>query len=220
MEINADFSQAVSVRPGDVDWIPSPLPGVDRRMLDRIGGEIARATSIVRYAKNSRFDRHVHDLGEEFVVLEGVFSDASGDFPAGSYVRNPPGSDHAPWSDEGCVIFVKLRQFAIDDLERVVVAADTSPHWVPKDDQVSVLPMHKFGDERVALLNFEPGSTFPAFGRKGGTEVFVLDGELEMDGEIYPQHSWIRLPDGWTVDLKSEKGCRLWAKSGHLAPAQ
>jgi len=119
MEINADFSKTVTVRPGDVDWVASPLPGVDRKMLDRIGDEVARATSIVRYAPKSSFSPHTHDMGEEFLVLDGVFSDAAGDFGPGSYVRNPPGSSHAPWSEDGCTIFVKLRQFDESDLETV-----------------------------------------------------------------------------------------------------
>lgn len=217
MEINADFSQAVDVRPGDIDWIASPLPGVDRRMLDRIGGEVARATSIVRYAAGSRFDRHVHDLGEEFIVLEGTFSDASGDFSEGCYVRNPPGSGHAPWSEGGCVIFVKLRQFDSDDLERVVVDTDASALWARKDDLVHVLPLHKFGSERVAMIEFRPGGVFKSFGRPGGTEILVLDGELELDGALYPKHSWIRFPEGKTVNLSSAGGCRIWVKSGHMA---
>ena len=129
MEINADFARSVTVRPGEVDWVPSPLPGVDRRMLDRIGGEVARATSIVRYAAGSSFAPHTHDLGEEFLVLDGVFSDASGDFGPGSYVRNPPGSSHAPWSEDGCTIFVKLRQFAEDDLETVQVDTAAGAGW-------------------------------------------------------------------------------------------
>jgi predicted glycosyltransferase len=90
MELNANFSERVAIHADGVAWTPSPMPGVDRRMLDRIGGEIARATSIVRYAPNSKFSPHVHTGGEEFVVLEGVFQDEHGDFPAGSYIRNPP----------------------------------------------------------------------------------------------------------------------------------
>ena len=55
MEINADFTKRAVVHGAQMDWIPSPMPGVDRRMLDRIGDEVARATSIVRYAPGSAF---------------------------------------------------------------------------------------------------------------------------------------------------------------------
>ena len=119
LNLNDDFSRRVVAPVSDAAWAPSPQPGVERRMLDRVGGEVARATSVVRYAPNSRFERHVHGGGEEILVLEGVFSDEAGDYPAGTYLRNPPGSAHAPFSREGCVLFVKLWQFAQGDLQTV-----------------------------------------------------------------------------------------------------
>ena len=69
MEINADFSQRVVVHAAQLPWVPSPMAGVERRMLDRIGDEVARATSIVRYAPGSQFSPHTHGGGEEFLVL-------------------------------------------------------------------------------------------------------------------------------------------------------
>ena len=111
MRIRSDFARREVVRPQDYEWVRSPAGGVDRMMLDRIGDEVARATTIVRFAPRSRFDAHTHGGGEEFLVLDGVFSDETGDFPAGSYVRNPIGSRHRPHTDAGCTIFVKLHQF-------------------------------------------------------------------------------------------------------------
>ena len=108
MQLHDDMTLRVTALPADAQWAPSPLAGVERRMLDRSGGEVARATSIVRYAPGARFDRHVHGGGEEILVLEGVFSDESGDHPAGTYLRNPPGSEHAPFSLEGCLLYVKI----------------------------------------------------------------------------------------------------------------
>jgi anti-sigma factor ChrR (cupin superfamily) len=110
MMINANFDERVVLHADDIAWRDSPMPGVSRRPLDRIGDEIARATTIVRYAPNSSFSAHTHDGGEEFIVLEGVFQDEHGDFPAGSYIRNPPTSRHTPGSRDVCVIFVKLWQ--------------------------------------------------------------------------------------------------------------
>lgn len=86
--------------------------------------EVARATSIVRYAPESRFAEHIHELGEEFLVLEGMFSDEHGDYGAGTYVRNPPGSSHSPYTVDGCTIFVKLRQFDPADLTLEGVFSD------------------------------------------------------------------------------------------------
>ena len=115
MNLNSDFNTRAAVHAARLDWTPSPIPGVDRRMLDRIGDEVARATSIVRYASNSHFSAHTHGGGEEFLVLDGVFQDEHGDYPAGTYVRNPPTSRHTPGSEPGCTLFVKLWQFDPDD---------------------------------------------------------------------------------------------------------
>ncbi len=92
MELNADFSRRAVVHAAQMDWVPSPIAGVDRRMLDRVGDEVARATSIVRYAPGSQFSRHTHGGGEEFLVLDGVFRDEHGEYPAGymSAILRPP----------------------------------------------------------------------------------------------------------------------------------
>src|ERR1700732_1548579 len=119
MHLNADFTRRAVVHAGTLDWVASPMAGVHRRMLDRIGDEIARATSIVRYAPGSHFSPHTHDGGEEFLVLEGEFSDEYGNFPGGSYIRNPPTSRHTPRSKPGCVLLVKLWQFDLDDRTQV-----------------------------------------------------------------------------------------------------
>jgi anti-sigma factor ChrR (cupin superfamily) len=89
MELNADFTKRAVVHGAMMPWQASPIPGVERRMLDRVGDEVARATTIVRYAPNSQFSPHTHGGGEEFLVLEGVFQDEHGDYPVGTYVRNP-----------------------------------------------------------------------------------------------------------------------------------
>jgi anti-sigma factor ChrR (cupin superfamily) len=136
--------------------INSPESGVDRLMLDRIGDEVARATSIVRYAPGSSFSEHVHAKGEEFLVLEGVFSDKSGNYPTGTYVRNPPGSSHAPHSVDGCRILVKLRQFDADDLTPVVIDSTDQELWLSADESIARLPLHEYGSEyENSVLNDE-----------------------------------------------------------------
>lgn len=80
-----------------------------RYTADRIGGEVARATSLVRYAPNAAFPEQVHGGGEELLVLEGSLHDAEGDYPQGTYARNPIGTAHAPWAgSSGCLLFVNL----------------------------------------------------------------------------------------------------------------
>lgn len=216
MELRADFSLRGFVSTSSEPWTASPMPGVERRMLDRVGGEVARATSIVRYAAGSRFSAHTHDGGEEFLVLDGVFSDASGDFGAGCYVRNPPGSSHAPWSAEGTVIFVKLRQFHPDDTTRVVIDS-AAAEWSPGETSgCRVLALHQFGSERVRLLRCDPGARFDPQTHAGGSEMFVLDGSIGDERGRYRRGDWLRCPPGTTQTLVSDDGCLVYLKTGHL----
>lgn len=219
MRINADFSMPALVIPRAEDWVKSPESGVDRLMLDRIGDEVARATSIVRYAAGSSFSKHVHARGEEFLVLDGVFSDESGDFPQGTYVRNPPGSSHAPGSKDGCRILVKLRQFDDDDLERVVVDTTSESGWQSVDDSVHVLPLHSFGSERVEMRRIDSGATMQLVSPAGGAEMLVVDGELEYEDELLCRECWLRLPEGQDAGLRAVSQATIWLKTGHLPAA-
>jgi len=218
MHLNADFTRRVVVHAARLDWVPSPMPGVHRRLLDRIGDEVARATSIVRYAPSSHFSPHVHDGGEEFLVLDGVFQDEHGDYPAGSYVRNPPTSRHTPGSSAGCTIFVKLWQF--DPADRTEVRTTTAGQaFAPAEDRpsVSVLPLFQDAVEQVCLEEWAPGAhiRIPA---PGGLELLVLDGSFDEQGERFTEQSWLRLPPGASfAGTAGPAGCRVWRKSGHLA---
>lgn len=217
-ELNSDFAERACVHGAALDWQPSPMTGVDRRMIERIGGEVARATSIVRYAPDSHFSPHVHTGGEEFIVLDGVFQDEHGDFPAGSYVRNPPGSRHTPGSDAGCVIFVKLWQMEITD--RTPVAVDTtSGTYAPETpgDHVHVLPLHDDGRETVRMEKWDAGAVV-SFMPDGGLELFVLDGSLAENSDTLERHSWLRVPAGTRVEaVAGTDGAHVWIKEGHLA---
>ena len=184
-------------------------------MLDRIGDEVARATSIVRYAADSTFARHEHAKGEEFLVLNGVFSDDHGDYPPGFYVRNPPGSGHSPYSLGGCRILVKLRQFDPQDLTRVVIDTHEAELW-RSGDRVDSLALHTFGNEQVRMLRIAAGKQYLIAGDSPGAEIFVVSGSISYDGEVLPAESWLRFPAGQTADLHITADCVLWVKSGHL----
>jgi anti-sigma factor ChrR (cupin superfamily) len=216
MQLNADFSQRALIRPADSPWVASPMPGVERRMLDRIGDEVARATSIVRYAAGSHFSEHHHPGGEEFLVLDGVFSDERGDYPAGTYVRNPIGSHHAPFSREGCTIFVKLMQFDAADDQPVVIDS-TQAQWRPGlVPGLQVLPLHQHGTEHVALVRWAPGTYFNAHRHWGGEEILVLEGTFQDEFGDYPAGTWLRSPHLSQHTPFSEAGCLIWVKTGHL----
>lgn len=218
MEINADFSQPASVKTDQIGWTPSPMEGVDRKMLDRIGDEVARATSIVRYAKGSAFSEHTHSGGEEFIVLDGVFQDEHGDYPAGTYVRNPVGTHHIPRSDPGCTIFVKLWQFDPDDQEQFSVdlnAVRLAPDPVRPEVLQKTLANRDY--ETVSIEEWRKNNSFD-LREPGGFEVLVLQGNLTLADETFGTHDWIRWPDDQLARFTTgEKGARLWIKRGHLA---
>ncbi len=220
MELNADFTRRVVVHADELDWVASPQTGVSRRMLERIGDEVARATSIVRYDPASRFPRHLHDAGEEFLVLDGVFQDEDGAYPAGSYVRNPPGSSHAPGSERGCEIFVKLRQFDPDDLLRVRIDTAAAT-WLADahDPGVWRIALFQGVREQVRLERWKPGARVRAR-EHGGAELLVLHGELREGGDHLRRLSWLRLPPHLALDARvGESGAQVWIKTGHLGDA-
>jgi anti-sigma factor ChrR (cupin superfamily) len=219
MKLNADFTQRVVVHAAHMPWTASPIAGVERRMLDRVGDEVARATTIVRYAPGSRFSAHTHAGGEEFIVLDGVFQDERGDFPRGSYVRNPPTSSHTPSSEAGCTIFVKLWQFDPADREHVRRETDRMA-FVSAADRPGVELMPLFHDdyEDVRIERWAPGARVDLDG-PGGIEMLVLDGRFREGGDSLEAHAWLRIPARGCLRAEaSASGCRLWVKSGHLGP--
>ncbi|MEP7262557.1 MAG: cupin domain-containing protein [Usitatibacter sp.] len=219
MAVNADFHAQVVIDTANSPWVPSPEPGVQRKLLDRVGDEIARATSVVRYAAGSAFEAHEHALGEEFLVLSGTFADEHGEYAVGTYVRNPPGSRHRPSSTSGCELFVKLRQFQPGDSSRVVIdtrQAGWLPGLVPG---LTVLPLHEFGTEHVALVRWAAGTRFQEHTHWGGEEILVLEGTFSDEFGDYPAGSWLRSPHLSRHRPFSESGCVIYVKVGHLDEA-
>jgi len=220
MKLNADFSQRVVVRPEDYDWVASPASGVERMMLDRIGDEVARATTIVRFAPNSQFDAHSHGGGEEFLVLEGTFSDEHADYPAGTYVRNPIGTAHTPHiGPEGAKILVKLHQFDEDDTAQFALNTKEAAFRPGMVEGLEVLPLHAAEGENVALVRWAPGTKFTQHAHWGGEEIFVLEGTFQDEHGDYPAGTWIRSPHGSTHSPWSDEGCLIYVKTGHLPQA-
>lgn len=221
MDINSDFSKGALVHSEQEPWIASPMPGVDRRMLDRIGDEVARATSIVRYAPGSHFSAHTHTGGEEFIVLDGVFQDEHGDYPAGTYVRNPPTTSHTPGAAEGCTIFVKLWQFDLSD--RVQFRKDMRAELGAVSQGLARAVLHRDPREEVSFYALDPAARL-TLTAAGGIEILVISGDVSIQGEALVKGSWLRLPEGQSLTaLAGDQGAEIWAKTGHLpfaAPPQ
>ncbi len=216
MRLNADLSVPAMVDSESLEWSASPMPGVERRMLEREGDEVARATSLVRYAHGSAFSPHTHGAGEEFLVLEGVFSDETGDFPAGFYVRNPPGSRHTPSSAPGAVILVKLRQMPPEETLPVRLDTRAAALWRSGATGLDSAVLFEAPWERVDLLRFAPGAANLRDVWPRGVEFFVVEGKLTVDGSPRRAGSWLRYPPGSTVSIAAESGALVYRKSGHL----
>jgi anti-sigma factor ChrR (cupin superfamily) len=216
MQINTDLSKKLALNCGELPWLASPQKGVERVMLERDGDEVARATSLVRYAPKSSFSRHPHDLGEEFLVLEGEFQDEHGQYPAGTYVKNPPGSSHTPFTDTGCTLFVKLRYLDPLDVERVVINTHSSDWFAGMVPGLTVLPLSSFGTTSTALVRWAPGTYFNPHRHFGGEEIFVIDGVFGDEHGRYPKGTWLRSPHMSAHKPFSVEGCTIFVKTGHL----
>ncbi|HKJ22771.1 MAG TPA: cupin domain-containing protein [Gammaproteobacteria bacterium] len=213
--LNMQLDQRVVVDTTARPWQPGPAGGVLRKPLEREEAERGRATSIVRYEPGAVFSAHEHPLGEEILVLEGVFSDEHGDFGAGTYLRNPPGSRHAPFSETGCVLLVKLHQFLPEDREQVRI--DTARgEWLPGQGNLQVMPLHGFEGEHVALVKWPPGERFQPHRHFGGEEIFVLSGEFRDEHGRYPKGTWLRNPHMSEHHPYVEEETVIWVKVGHL----
>lgn len=215
MNLNSDYTQRVVLHQEDLPWVDSPEPGVQRRMLERMGMEQAKATSIVRYAPNTRFATHRHDFGEEILVLDGELRDEFGYYPAGTYLMNPPGSSHAPYSETGCTLFVKLRHLGDEQRERELIDTNTAEWLQGLVPGLHVMPLMRQGSGST-LVRWAPNTYFNPHRHYGGEEIYVVDGVFEDEYGAYPKGSWIRSPHMSMHTPFSKEGCTIFVKTGHL----
>ncbi len=213
--LNMNFKEQIVINTLTQEWQPSPMKGVSRKPLAREEAERGHATSIVRYDAGASFSKHEHPLGEEILVLEGVFSDETGDYPAGSYLRNPEGFAHAPFSKEGCLLLVKLHQFQDGDQEQVCIDTNNSP-WLPGIGNLEVMPLHSYKGESTALVHWPAGEKFQPHVHSGGEEIYVLSGEFIDEHGRYSAGTWIRSPHMSRHNPYVEQDTAILVKVGHL----
>lgn len=217
-DVNADLAARVVVDTHALDWEPSPSGTVWRKPLYRAGGEFGPVTSVVRYAPGGAFRAHAHPEGEEILVLEGVFADEHGEYPAGTWLLNPHGSSHAPRSPEGCVLFVRLHQYAGMDRPRLTLDTRRAPWYPGLVEGLTVLPLYSQGGypENVALVRWAPGTHFQRHTHWGGEEILVLEGEFADEHGVYPAGTWLRSPHLSVHTPYSERGCLIYVRVGGL----
>ncbi len=210
-----NFEQGVVINTFDQEWLPSPKTGVWRKPLAREEAEMGHATSLVKYEAGASFSEHEHPLGEEILVLDGVFSDHTGDHPAGTYIRNPEGFVHAPFSKQGCIILVKLHQFQSSDDKQVRINTNEAP-WLQGQGGLSVMLLHEHQSERVALVKWPANEVFQSHRHFGGEEIFVLSGEFKDEHSCYPKGTWLRSPHMSQHHPFVSEETIIWVKTGHL----
>ena len=217
--INGDLTVRAVMDTTSMEWTASPSGTVWRKRVHLVGApESGQVTSIVRYQPDASFPAHDHPEGEEILVLEGVFSDEHGDWPAGTYLLNPEGFRHSPFSREGCLLFVKLRQFPGLDREHHVIDTGTCEWQVTDHEGVWRKPLYSqpgYADT-THLERWEAGATVEATHYEQGAEFFVLDGEFEDDEGVYPAGTWLRIPAGVSHSPKTSQGCELYVKLGGI----
>jgi anti-sigma factor ChrR (cupin superfamily) len=218
--INGDLAVRVAVDTAAMPWAPSPSGTVWRKRVHLVGSiESGQVTSVVRYEPRSTFHSHDHPDGEEILVLDGVFSDEHGDWPAGTYLLNPEGFRHAPFSREGCVLFVKLRQFPGRAREHVATRTDAVP-WQPTARAgVAERPLYSqpgFTDS-MRLERWSPGARLGRVEYANGAELFVLEGSLADEGGELARGAWLRLPPGAAHSPSTGEGCVVYIKEGGFA---
>ncbi|WP_191601918.1 cupin domain-containing protein [Marinomonas algicola] len=217
MKISTDFNKRVVIHSESLNWLASPMVGVERKPLDRVGEEVARATTIVRYAPDSTFSPHIHTGGEEFFILDGVFQDEHGDYPSGSYVRNPPQSSHSPGSKVGCIMFVKLWQFQPEDRTHIRLQTNKmAPVELANHSGISITPLYKDHIEEVSLIQLLPNATVN-WGMPKGAELLILEGSLQEQEDLLEKYDWLRLPVNSKIHAKAgSQGTKFWLKTGYL----
>ncbi|MBL4711061.1 MAG: cupin domain-containing protein [Gammaproteobacteria bacterium] len=213
--LNMDFEKVACILSSDHQWEKSPADGVSRIPLEREAEEHGHTTSIVKFDPDSFFPPHSHPQGEEVYVLEGVFSDEHGDYPAGTYIRNPPGSHHKPFTREGCTLFVKLDQFQADDDKHIVIKPEDQ-EWRPGIGNLQVIALHTHNCESTALVFWPKNEVFQPHTHWGGEEVFVIKGQFIDEYGSYPAGSWIRSPHLSKHYPRVEEETIILVKVGHL----
>ena len=215
--LNMQNDKPLAINTAEMEWEASPMAGVWRKPLAREAAEHGHTTSLVRFDAGSHFSPHLHPKGEEILVLEGVFSDEYGDYPAGSYLRNPPGSKHTPHSEPGCVLLVKLDQFDADDATTLRLNTNDT-EWMPGESKLQIMPLHDYGEESIFLLKWPPDTRIRPHRHFGGEEAFVISGELLDEYGRYPAGTWMRNPHNSEHCPYVEEESIIWIKTGHLLP--
>jgi anti-sigma factor ChrR (cupin superfamily) len=215
--IHSDFSQRIVITPKDYLWQSSLIGGVEQMVLEHAVGDGLRSSSIIRYIKNSILTGRLHG-NQEFYVLEGIYSDESGEHAAGSYLRYPAGVSHTyKIGTEGATLFLKSNQIGKGDLQQVIMDTNVCQWRQGLVEGLNVISLHEFEGEHVALVKWAPHTQFNTHKHWGGEEIFVLEGIFHDEYGQYSKGSWLRSPHlSQHTPYTEKEGALIYVKVGHL----
>ena len=217
LSLNGNLAMRVAVDTQSMDWLESPGGHVLRKRVHGVGpAESGQVTSVVRYAPGAVFPEHDHPEGEEILVLDGIFSDEHGDWPAGTYLLNPEGFHHGPFSRAGCTLLVKLRQYPGADRIHVALQSNDQP-WassIRKNVAWKKLYAQAPYTDHMRIESWSSPAAMGQLNFPQGAELFILQGSFADEFGSYPTHSWLRIPAGGHITPSSEEYCELYIKEG------
>ena len=216
MRFNDDISLRAVLHSSELPWVDSSQPGIQSKLLEDRADEASRLTAIVRHGAKTRPETHTHPLGQEILVLDGVYEDDAGNYGAGTYIRNPPGSSHTACSSAGCTLFVKNNYLAPEDNQRTIVDTRNADWFEGLVTGLTVLPLAEFGTRHAALVRWAPKTKFNPHRHYGGEEILVLEGVFEDEFGRYPAGTWMRSPHMSAHHPFSVDGCLILVMTGHL----
>ncbi len=216
--VHDDFNKRIVVKPNDYSWTSLSIPGIQHMTLDRIGGKLNCATTLVRYTQDSGIPENIHYGDLEFFVLDGTLTDEHGEYSSGAYVRNPKGTCSPPSiAAKGSTLFMKSHPFPKNDKQHTVIDTEKAT-WRPGVvEGLQVMPLHEYEGEHVALVRWAPHTQFNLHSHRGGEEILVLEGVFYDEYDCYPTGTWIRSPHlSRHTPFTKEEGALIYVKVGHL----
>jgi anti-sigma factor ChrR (cupin superfamily) len=217
--INGDMQRRVALSATAMQWQQAPHGSVWRKRLHLVGPrEAGQVTSLVRYEPNSEFPEHGHPEGEEIFVLDGMFHDEHRVSPAGTYLLHPEGFRHRPASPEGCLLFVKLRQYAGEARDYVTLDTQEMQWQASEQAGIEVKVLYKAAGfpDRTRLERWAPSTSLEKRVYPGGAEIFLLSGTLVDEKGTYDRYTWLRLPADASHAPHAPHGCEFYIKTGAL----
>lgn len=215
-EFNADFSQRVVIHPSDKQWGETQMSGVRFQLLEACCLPYPRRTLVLDCKPGSVINKHDSQMEVEFFVLDGEIADENGNYPKGTYVRNPNGSSHAH-SKLGCRLFVKLSQIHEEDQGQRVINTKRESKWLPGPvEGTEIYPLHMWDCESVFLIRWLSEASFKPTLNPDGEEIYVVHGQLNDKQGTYPKGSWIRNPPVSWQSWEADNGTIVYYKHGHF----